>query len=174
MGEILALRWLDVDFERRLVCVEQNDWRGIIGTTKGNRVRYIPMTVRLTEALRAHRHLRSPLVVVRPNNTPMTHSALVEALNRAERAAGLPLWSPHKLKHTFCSHLAMRGAAPLTLKELAAHKNLATTMRYTHVTEEAKGGRFVSSSRQLMLKLATYWTQGSRDRKAEWGEAVRW
>ena len=32
----------------------------------------------------------------------------------------------------------MRGAAPLTLKELAAHKNLATTMRYTHVTEEAK------------------------------------
>ena len=32
----------------------------------------------------------------------------------------------------------MRGAAPHTLKELAAHQNLATTMRYTHVTEEAK------------------------------------
>ena len=72
VGEILALRWIDVDLERHLDCVERNNWRGQIGTTKGNRVRYTPMTGRLTEALRAHRHLRSPLVVVRPNNTPMT------------------------------------------------------------------------------------------------------
>jgi site-specific recombinase XerD len=70
----------------------------------------------------------------------MTYSAVVEALHRAERAAGLPLWSPHKLKHTFCSHLAMRGAAPVTLKELAAHKHLATTMRYLHLTPGALEG----------------------------------
>jgi integrase len=138
VGEIPALPWTHVDFDRRQLCVEFNNWRGQIGTTKGNRLRYVPMTRRLEEALRAHRHLRGPLVVVRPDNRPMTYSALVEALHRVERAAGLPLHSPHKLKHTFCSHLGMRGAAPLTLKELAAHKNLATTMRYIHTTDEAK------------------------------------
>jgi site-specific recombinase XerD len=37
------------------------------------------------------------------------------------------------MKHTFCTHLAILGAAPVTLKELAAHKHLATTMRYTHM-----------------------------------------
>jgi integrase len=62
--EIQALPWTGVDLERRVVCVEQNDWQGHVGTTKGNRVRYIPMTQRLAEALLAHRHLRSPLVVV--------------------------------------------------------------------------------------------------------------
>jgi site-specific recombinase XerD len=67
----------------------------------------------------------------------MTYSAVVEALHRVECAAGLPLWSPHKLKHTFCSHLAMRGAAPVTLKELAAHKHLAKTMRYLHLVPGA-------------------------------------
>jgi site-specific recombinase XerD len=67
----------------------------------------------------------------------MTYSAIVEALHRAERAAGLPLWSPHTLKHTFCTHLAILGSAPVTLKELAAHKHLSTMMRYTHMISGA-------------------------------------
>ena len=57
-----------------------------------------------------------------------------------ERAAGLPEWGPHALKHTFCPHLAMRGAAPPVLKDRAAHKHVATTMRYLHLSRGATDG----------------------------------
>ena len=76
-------------------------------------------------------------MVVREDNTPLTYSAMVEALHRAERAAGLPLWSPHKLKHTFCSHLAMRGAPARAIQELAGHQDIGTTQRYMHLSPAA-------------------------------------
>ncbi len=43
----------------------------------------------------------------------------------------------HALRHTFCSHLAMRGA-PEVIQELAGHAHLSTTMRYMHL---AKGDK---------------------------------
>ncbi len=36
--------------------------------------------------------------------------------------------------HTFCSHLAMRGAPPKVIQELAGHVHLSTTMRYMHLS----------------------------------------
>ena len=39
----------------------------------------------------------------------------------------------HILRHTFCSHLAMRGAPALSIQKLAGHKNMQTTLRYMHL-----------------------------------------
>jgi hypothetical protein len=39
--------------------------------------------------------------------------------------------------HTFCSHLAMRGAAPRAIQELAGHRDLATTQQYMHLSPAA-------------------------------------
>jgi site-specific recombinase XerD len=44
----------------------------------------------------------------------------------------------HKLRHTFCSHLAMRGAAPKAIQELAGHESLTTTLRYMHLSPSAR------------------------------------
>jgi len=41
------------------------------------------------------------------------------------------------LRHTFLSHLGMRGAAPVSIQQLAGHRNLATTQRYLHLTPTA-------------------------------------
>jgi integrase len=38
------------------------------------------------------------------------------------------------LRHTFCSHLAMRGAPARAIQELAGHRDLATTQRYMHLS----------------------------------------
>ena len=51
---------------------------------------------------------------------------------RAQVRAGV-----HVLRHTFCSHLAMRGAPARAIQELAGHQDLATTQRYMHVSPAA-------------------------------------
>jgi len=40
----------------------------------------------------------------------------------------------HTLRHTFCSHLAMRGAPAKAIQELAGHQDLTTTQRYMHLS----------------------------------------
>ncbi len=42
------------------------------------------------------------------------------------------------LRHTFCSHLAMRGAPARAIQELAGHRDLSTTQRYMHLSPAAK------------------------------------
>jgi site-specific recombinase XerD len=49
------------------------------------------------------------------------------------KRAGLRLVRSHMLRHTFCSHLAMRGAPPKAIQELAGHATLTMTMRYMHL-----------------------------------------
>ena len=62
---------------------------------------------------------------------------------RATRRSGLATtWKPtgagpHVLRHTFCSHLAMRGAAAPAIQRLAGHRDLMTTQRYIHLTPSA-------------------------------------
>ena len=43
----------------------------------------------------------------------------------------------HILRHTFCSHLAMKGAPARAIQELAGHADLTTTQRYMHLSPAA-------------------------------------
>lgn len=58
-------------------------------------------------------------------------------VRRAEKRAGVKYEGIHVLRHTFCSHLAMRGAAAKAIQELAGHKDLTTTQRYMHLSPAA-------------------------------------
>ena len=132
-----ALRWTDADVEKGVLRIERNEWQGHISTTKGNRTRYIPMTGRLREALRGHGHLRGERVRYRADGRSMTESALKELVGRAARLASLRNNGPHILRHTFCSHLAMHGAATRAIQELAGHQDIGTTQRYMHLSPAA-------------------------------------
>ena len=46
----------------------------------------------------------------------------------------------HRLRHTFCSHLAMRGPPARAIQELAGHQDLITTQRYMHFSPAASLG----------------------------------
>jgi site-specific recombinase XerD len=60
---------------------------------------------------------------------------------KALRRAGLPgKGGLHILRHSFCSHLAMRGAPPKAIQELAGHQNLSTTLGYMHLSPTACDG----------------------------------
>lgn len=136
-GEMRALRWTDVDLQKGQLRVECNEWQGHITTTKGNRVRYVPMTARLRHALKHHRHLRGQRVLYRGDGQTMTASALIETIGRAARRANVRNNGSHILRHTFCSHLAMRGVPARAIQELAGHRDLSTTQRYMHLSSAA-------------------------------------
>jgi integrase len=135
-GEMMALEWSDADLAKRQLAVQRSDWKGHVTTTKGGRVRYVPMTVRLATALRDHRHLRGPRVLIHADGAPLTQKVVQDHVRRA----GLDKSGVHRPRHTFCSHLAMRGAPARAIQELAGHQDLATTQRYMHLSPAAIEG----------------------------------
>jgi Phage integrase family len=76
-------------------------------------------------------------VLCHADGAPLTSKVVSDLVRRAAGRAGLRHKGVHVLRHTFCSHLAMRGAAPASLQMLADHRNLATTQRYVHLTPTA-------------------------------------
>ena len=67
----------------------------------------------------------------------LTAGVIVSAMYRAQRIAKLPRTGAHILRHTFCSHLAMKGAAPRAIQGLAGHAKSATTDKYMHLAPRA-------------------------------------
>ncbi|HSF18340.1 MAG TPA: tyrosine-type recombinase/integrase [Vicinamibacteria bacterium] len=98
------------------------------------------MTTRLAQALQASRHLRGPRVLCEADGLPLTQRRIQGLVARAARKANLANEGVHVLGHTFCSHLAMRGAPAKAIQELAGHKELTTTQRYMHLSPAAVEG----------------------------------
>src|SRR6202008_830176 len=71
------------------------------------------------------------------NGEPFTRPFVQARMKRASRRAGLPHDGLHILRHTFCSHLAMRGAPARAIQELAGHADLTMTQRYMHLSPAA-------------------------------------
>ncbi len=67
----------------------------------------------------------------------MTRQMVQTRAKRAARKAGLSNHGVHILRHTFCSHLSMRGAPARAIQELAGHKDLSMTQRYMHLSPAA-------------------------------------
>ncbi len=132
-GEMIALEWQDVDLPNHRLCIERSSWNGEVTSTKGGRLRYVPMTARLHAALRQHKHLRSSRVLCENDGTPLTRQQVQYRVNRAARIAGVKR-GVHLLRHTFCSHLAMKGAPVGAIQALAGHQELSVTQRYMHHT----------------------------------------
>jgi integrase len=134
---MIALEWRDVDLGKRQICVERSDWNGQVTTPKGGRLRYVPLTIRLAAAFRDHRHLRSPNVLCQDDGQPLTRQMVQYRVLRASRRAKLSQDGVHILRHTFCSHLSMRGAPPKAIQELVGHADLTMTQRYIHLSPAA-------------------------------------
>jgi hypothetical protein len=87
-------------------------------------------------SIREHRHLRSPRVLCRDDQRPLTRQQVQYRIKRTARRANVRR-GVHLLRHTFCSHLAMRGAPSRAIQELAGHSELSMTQRYMHLSPAA-------------------------------------
>lgn len=135
-GEALALNWRDVDFAREVVRVRANWSYGQLVSTKGGRVRSVPLIPQLAGSLK---QFRDGLAVVGLDDPVFSNeigerldgSALRRRFIAARDRAGLRPLRLHDLRHTFAS-LAIDIASNLEVQAWAGHSDARTTARYTH------------------------------------------
>jgi integrase len=136
MGELRALRWRDLDFDKQLVHVRRSYVRGTDGLPKSGKVRSVPM-VRQAEAAfrsliqREHFTSEDDLVFCNELGSYRDDARIRRRFTRALERAGLRKVRFHDLRHTFGT-LAVQ-AFPLTdVKAYMGHADISTTMIYVH------------------------------------------
>ena len=94
--------------------------------------------IRLQLEVRRAIHCRTTeRVLCLPDGSSITRDRVIKAVRGAQRVAGIAQ-GVHIQRHTFCSHLAMKGAPARAIQELAGHADLSTTQRYMHLSPAAK------------------------------------
>jgi len=142
VGEAVQLRWADLYFNS--VPVTSITVRAEIA--KNHKEREIPVSTRLSEALKGHwQYNRPPISEFGQafcfyRTDPSSHITTRQAERIIERAARVTLGKPvhpHMLRHTFGSKL-MRKAPASVVQELLGHKHLSSTQVYTHPNADDK------------------------------------
>jgi integrase len=131
-GELIALDWNDINFQDKLITIRRSIVREVMGSTKSNRIRYIPLLPSVAEMLRK-KNKKSGFVFTRKGEAFKQYYCC-KKLYQACKKAGLRKIGWHKLRHTFASHLAQNGVAIQVIKELLGHSDITTTMRYAHLS----------------------------------------
>jgi integrase len=128
-SEALTLKWSNVDLDKQQLTVEAAYAKN--GTTET-----LPIASRLVEALRGLKErARGEFVFARKNGKPI--QSVREAFTSACRRAKLTGVTPHTLRHTFASRLAMSaGVSDVTLQKLGRWKEPKMIRRYAHLSEE--------------------------------------
>jgi len=138
-GELIALNWSDINFQNNIMIVQKSISRGMIGSTKSNRIRYIPLSNDILKLLES-RSKKSGFIFCDENKNPLNPVTCQRWLHRACKRAELRKIGWHALRHTFASHLAQNGVSVVLIKGLLGHADIKTTMRYSHLTSlEFKG-----------------------------------
>jgi integrase len=136
LGELLALRWSDIDFTKRLVHVRWSRVRGETDRPKSHRVPSVPLIDQAARALdglsrRADFTADEDLVFIRADGEHLDGDQLRKRYRKALQAAGLKRIRFHDLRHTFGT-LAVQAFPLSDVKAFMGHADIGTTMRYVH------------------------------------------
>jgi integrase len=154
MGELLALRWRDLDFTRRTIHVRENWTQGETTTPKGGTERAVPMAEEVAERLarlgqREHFTADGDLVFCTERGQHVGYKSLKERYRAALRAAGLREdFRFHNLRHTFGSTV-IRHADSREVMEWMGHADLTTTRRYLAFVDREDAAKRVSEAFRL-------------------------
>jgi len=137
-GELVALRWRDVDLVRRKITVRRSVSGGEeLLSTKGRRFREVPIPDQAASALerlgrRAEFTGPEDYVFANRYGRRIDGSALRRRFQRTRDAAGLAPLRFHDLRHTYGSLLVAGGIDLVSVKAAMGHSRITTTERYLH------------------------------------------
>jgi integrase len=152
-GELLALRWRDVDFSSAAVRVRTSYAAGHLTTPKSGKVRSVPMAPDIAEALarlgqREHWTGDDDLVFCGETGDHLDGSALRRRYAAALARAGLRSLRFHDLRHTFGTRMIAK-ADIRRVQEWMGHADIQTTMRYLHYAPRDEDARLVAEAFQI-------------------------
>lgn len=170
-GELVALRWRDVDWPAGVIRVRQAYTRGRLGKPKSRRSeRAVPMADAVVRALDAQfKRTRfagdDDLVFPHPHlGVYYVASTLLDRYKEALDRAGVRRVRFHDLRHTFATTMAAQGVPMRTLQAWMGHADIQTTMIYADYAPDATNGRdWVNRAFSVEPHLATTAADG-RDR----------
>ena len=129
-GEIINLKIHDLDYENQRIWVR-------VG--KGKKDRLVPMPRSIVAMIRTYILEYKPtywLFEGQKPAQPYSPTSLSLLYRRARKTAGLPShYTLHSLRHSFATHLMDSGTDLRLIKELLGHKDIKTTLIYTHITD---------------------------------------
>jgi len=127
-GELMNLRWIDIDFDRQTAYVE---------TTKNGQPKVLPLTDEVVKELNRFRGQDPALIFnseIKPNKPYEFYKLWKRALEQAE----IEDFRFHDLRHTTASYLAQNGASLLEIADVLGHKQIQMTKRYAHLCIDHK------------------------------------
>jgi integrase len=153
-GELLALRWRDVDWPAARIRVRQNYVRGEFGTPKSKRsTRSVPMADEvggeLERLFKRSRHQGDgDLVFAHPaSGEPLPKANVTRRFRKALKAAGLDdSHRFHDLRHTFGTRMAAAGVPMRALQEWLGHRDLATTQIYADYAPNGQEAELIAAA----------------------------
>ncbi|HEX4437054.1 MAG TPA: site-specific integrase [Solirubrobacteraceae bacterium] len=160
LGELIALRWRDVDWSASCVRVRSNYVLGEFGTPKSKRSsRSVPMADEVGGELeRFYKASGEPaddmLVFADPARAGETDPVLDKAgvLRRMRKALKVAKLDEshrfHDLRHTFGTAMAAAGVPMRTLQEWMGHRDIETTQRYADYAPRARDAELVAAAFQ--------------------------
>mgnify|MGYP001193123416 CR=1 FL=1 len=129
LQELLGLQVRDIDSGRMVLHIRRG---------KGNKDRFVPLSPRLLEVLRAYWRACRPATWLFPGidpTRPLTDGAVQRHCQRVAERAGLSKRvTPHTLRHSFATHLLEAGVDLLSVQALLGHSHFNTTAKYLHVS----------------------------------------
>ena len=164
-GEVLGLRWKDIDFDNARIHVRQAivsvSYELIYSTPKNHRARVIDLDIETVEALRLHRkeqqvdrdewgadYIDSDLVFCKENGEPIHLQTYSQAFERLVLKSELPTIRLHDLRHTHATIALRAGIPPKVISERLGHESPAFTLKqYAHVIPgmQADAARAIAS-----------------------------
>jgi integrase len=151
MGELLALRWGEVDFAAETIRVVRSFTLGGESGPKSGRGRSVPMIADVATALarfsqREHFTGDADLVFAGVIGEHLDSNEVRKIYHKALDHAGLRRLRFHDLRHTFGTRAVEKAESILELKEWMGHANMQTTMRYLHYRSKADAARRLSEA----------------------------
>lgn len=136
ISELLALRWADVELTGTpRINVTRGVVDGFESAPKSGKGRPVPLSAQACSVLKAHRarNPKAKLVFGNPGDTRRTRHQATHAIHRLCDAAEVERAGIHTTRHTFASHLAMRGVPPVQIRDLLGHASIQQTEVYARL-----------------------------------------
>jgi len=125
-GEIMNLRWCDIDFKRSVAMLK---------TTKNGEPRHCPIPQIALEELKKARGVGTSLIFPSTTNSDKPFE-FKKHWAKALKEAGVNTFRFHDLRHSAASYLAMGGLSLFEIATILGHKDIKTTTRYAHLSTE--------------------------------------